>query len=94
MMFVAQEKCARLPTLAAVFSMCRNLTSRLSLALDQLALIEIAAETNVRTLCVMRASRRTVISIVLVSHARTLSAVRHKLNVLLTSNAPNMLVMC
>jgi len=93
-MFAAQEKCARLPTLAAVLSMCRNLTSRLSLALDQLALIETVAEINVRTSYVIRASRRTVISIVLVSHARTPSAVRNKLNVLLPTHAPNVLVMC
>jgi hypothetical protein len=93
MMFAAEELCARLPILAAArLSMCRNLTSRLSLALDQLALIKTAAETNVRTSCVMRASRRTIISIVLVSHAPTLSAVRNKLNVLRTTHAR--LVMC
>jgi len=92
MMFAAQELCARLPILAAVLSTCRNLTCRLSLALDQLALIETAAETNVQTSCVIRASRRTVISIVVVSHARTPNAVRHKLNVLRTTSAE--LVMC
>jgi len=93
MTFAAQELCARLPTLASVLSISRNLTSQPLLALDQLALIRTAAETNVRTSCVMRALRRTVISIVLVSHARTPSAVRHKLNVLLTTRAPHILVM-
>jgi hypothetical protein len=56
MTFAAQELCARLPIIAAVLSMCRNQTSRPSLALDQLALIETVAETNVRTSCVTRAS--------------------------------------
>jgi len=95
MTFAAQELCAQLTMSAALQAMCQNLTSQASLALDKFALIKTAAEIYVRTTCVLRTLNRTVSSIVLVSHATCpLNAVRKKRNVLLTTLAPEVRVMC
>jgi hypothetical protein len=54
-LFAASRQCAQQITAATVLSMCRNQTCQLFLALDLLALTEIAAAINARTLCALKA---------------------------------------